>query len=151
MTDRSEEITVKIPAGVTDGQVLRISGKGGPGSHNAANGDLYIELKIAPHKVFELNGKDIYLSLPITPWEAALGASVQVPVLAGTVEMKIPAGAQGGSTLRLKGKGLPGKPAGDQYVVLKIVTPKANTKEQKKMYKEMAEAFNFDARADLRV
>jgi len=151
ITDQTEEITVKIPAGVTNGQVLRLAGKGGPGSGNAPNGDLYIELKIAPHKMFEVNGKDIYISLPITPWEAALGATVQVPVLAGTVEMKIPAGAQGGNTLRLKGKGLPGKPAGDQYVVLKIVTPKANTAEQKKMYKEMAEAFNFDARAELRV
>lgn len=151
ITDQTEEITVKVPAGVTNGQVLRLSGKGGPGSYNAPNGDLYIELKIAPHNAFEVNGKDIYISLPITPWEAALGATVQVPVLAGTVEMKIPAGAQGGSTLRLKGKGLPGKPAGDQYVVLKIVTPKANTAEQKKMYKKMAEAFDFDARAELRV
>ncbi len=148
--ERSEEITVKIPAGVTNGQVLRLAGKGGPGSGNAPDGDLYIELKIAPHKIFEVNGKDIYLSLPITPWEAALGATVDVPVLAGKVEMKIPAGAQGGSTLRLKGKGLPGKPAGDQYVVLKIVTPKANTEEQREMYQKMAEAFSFDARAELR-
>jgi curved DNA-binding protein len=149
--DRSEEITVKIPAGVTNGQVLRLAGKGGPGSGNAPNGDLYIELKIAPHKVFEVNGKDIYLSLPITPWEAALGATVEVPVLAGKVEMKIRAGAQGGSTLRLKGKGLPGRPPGDQYVVLKIVTPKVNTAEQREMYQKMAKAFSFDARAELRV
>jgi len=148
---RSNEITVKIPAGVTDGQILRLTGKGGPGTGNAPNGDLYIELNIAPHKAFEVKGRDIYFSLPITPWEAALGATIDVPVLGGKVEMKIPAGAQGGSKLRLKGKGLPGNPPGDQFVVLKIVTPKPKTAKQREMYKKMSEEFSYNARAELGV
>ncbi|MBN1654631.1 MAG: DnaJ domain-containing protein [Deltaproteobacteria bacterium] len=148
---RSEEIKVKIPPGVTNGQILRLAGKGGPGSGNAPSGDLYIELRITPHKLFEVDGKDIYLSLPISPWEAALGATISVPVLAGKVEMKIPAGAQAGGKLRLKGKGLPGSPAGDQYVVLKIVTPKAKSQKQREFYRDMAEEFNYDPRAELGV
>jgi curved DNA-binding protein len=144
----TREIKVKIPAGVTDGQTLRLTGKGGPGMGGGPAGDLYLEVKLEPHRLFEVHGKDVYLSLPIAPWEAALGAKVSVPTLAGNVEMKIPAGAQGGSKLRLKGKGLAGDPRGDQFVILKIVTPKAHTPAQRAIYQKMAKEFTFNAREE---
>ena len=112
-------------------------------------GDLFLEIKIVPHRLFELKGRDVYLSLPVTPWEAALGASVEVPVLGGTGKVKIPAGAQGGARLRLKGKGLPGKTPGDQFVVLKIVTPRPENDEQRELYRKMAEQFDFNPRGEL--
>jgi curved DNA-binding protein len=143
---KPRELKVKIPAGVTDGQSLRLEGQGGAGTGGAPAGDLYLEIKLAPHQLFEAKGKDIYLSLPVAPWEAALGATIEVPVLGGTAKVKIPQGAQGGARLRLKGKGLPGKRPGDQFVVLKIVTPKAQTEEQRELYRRMAESFSFNAR-----
>jgi curved DNA-binding protein len=127
---------------------LRLTGKGGPGMGGGPAGDLYLEVKLEPHRLFEVHGKDVYLSLPIAPWEAALGAKVSVPTLAGNVEMKIPAGAQGGSKLRLKGKGLAGDPRGDQFVILKIVTPKAHTPAQRAIYQKMAKEFTFNAREE---
>lgn len=151
VTHDEREIKVKIPAGVTDGQTLRLAGKGGSGMGGGPAGDLYLEVKLEPHKLFEVHDKDIFLSLPIAPWEAALGAKVAVPTLDGGVEMKIPPGAQGGSTLRLKGKGLAGNPHGDQFVVLKIVTPKAQTPAQRALYQKMAKEFTFNAREELGV
>jgi curved DNA-binding protein len=151
VTSEEREIKVKIPAGVTDGQTLRLAGKGGPSMGGGPNGDLYLEIKLEPHKLFEVHDKDVLLSLPIAPWEAALGATVSVPTLDGSVDMKIPAGAQGGTKLRLKGKGLAGDPPGDQLVVLKIVTPKAQTAAQKAFYQKMAKEFSFNARAELGV
>lgn len=151
VTNDEREIKVKIPAGVTDGQTLRLAGKGGSGTAGGPAGDLYLEVKFEPHKLFEVHGKDIFLSLPIAPWEAALGAKVAVPTLGGGVEMKIPPGAEGGSKLRLKGKGLAGNPHGDQFVVLKIVTPKAQTPAQRALYQKMAKEFTFNARDELGV
>ena len=151
VASEEREIKVKIPAGVTDGRTLRLAGKGGASMGGGPNGDLYLEIKLEPHKIFEVHEKDILLSLPIAPWEAALGATVSVPTLDGNVDMKIPAGAQGGTKLRLKGKGLAGEPKGDQLVVLKIVTPKAQTAAQKALYQKMAKEFSFNARAELGV
>ena len=112
-------------------------------------GDLYLEIQIAPHPLFSTDGRDIYVTLPVAPWEAALGASIKVPTLGGQVTLKIPAGSQTGRQLRLKGRGLPGSPPGDQYAVLNVVLPPADTEADKTRYREMAENMDFDPRAHL--
>ena len=112
-------------------------------------GDLYLEVEFRPHRLFQVDGHDLTLDLPVTPWEAALGSKVSVPTLGGSVDLKIPEGARSGQRLRLKGRGLPGSPAGNQYVRLTIETPAAKTEEQRELYERMREAFEFDPRADL--
>lgn len=136
-------INVKIPKGVSRGQELRLKGQGEPGSSPEHAGDLYLEIEFAGHPLFDVDGDDITLVLPVSPWEAALGASVEVPTLGGKVNLKIPANSQNGSKLRLKGRGL-GK--GDQIVVLKIVIPKVLNEKQKALFESMREAFDFDPR-----
>lgn len=147
---RTRELNVKIPAGVMEGQKIRLSGQGaaGPGG---AKGDLYLEIAFRRHALYRVEEHDIYLDLPITPWEAALGASVTVPTLGGKVDLKIPPGSQSGQKMRLKGRGLPGKEAGDQYVVLKLVTPKAETAEAKALYEKMAAELPMNPRAEFGV
>ena len=141
-----KSIDVKIPAGMTEGKQIRLAGKGGPGPQP---GDLYLQIKHAPHRWFEADGRDIHLTLPIAPWEAALGAKVSVPTLSGSVNMTIQAGAASGQRLRLKGKGLSGNPAGDQYVALKIVVPKAENEDQRKIFEAMRDEFRFNPRQHL--
>jgi curved DNA-binding protein len=146
---RSHTVRVTIPAGVTDGQQIRLAGQGEASASGGRAGDLYLEVHVRPHRRFQLEGRDVMLSLPIAPWEAALGAGVKVPTLAGDVEMRIPAGAQSGQKLRLRGRGLPGPQAGDQYVLLKIVVPPAQTPEARALYEEMQRVMPFDPRAGL--
>ena len=143
---KTKTLNVKIPAGVTQSQQIRLSGQGQPGP-NGHNGDLYLHLEIEPDSRFKLDGNDVVLSLPITPWEAALGATIKVPTLSGAVDLKIPAGSQSGRKLRLKGRGLGKKPAGDQFVVLQIVVPPAESEEAKAFYKKMAASMPLDPRA----
>lgn len=150
-TTRSRTLNVRIPAGVTQGRQIRLAGQGGPGIHGGPAGDLYLEIEIRPHTHFIPDGRDIHLRLPVAPWEAALGATVQVPTLGGAVNLKIPAGSQTGRRLRLKGRGLPGDPPGDELVVLEIVTPPAHTEEAKRLYRHMAEQLRFNPRAELGV
>ena len=147
--DRARTIRVNIPAGVTEGQKIRLTGQGGPSSGRGKSGDLYLAIQIRPHRLFQLEGRDVTLKLPLAPWEAALGTSVKVPTLGGSVEMRIPAGAQSGQKLRLRARGLPGTPPGDQYVELTIVVPPANTDEAKALYEQMQREMPFDPRADL--
>jgi curved DNA-binding protein len=142
-------VRVTIPAGVTEGQPIRLAGQGEPGPNGGRAGDLYLEVHIRPNRLFQLEGRDVTLTLPVAPWEAALGGLVKVPTLAGTVEMNIPAGAQSGQKLRLRGRGLPGQPAGDQYVQLKVVLPQANSPEARALYEEMRRKLAFDPRADV--
>lgn len=145
-------IKVNIPAGAMPGQKLRLAGQGAPGYGGAPAGDLYLEIEIDPHPYYTLQGHDIYLTLPVTPWEAALGASVKVPTLGGTVGLKLAPGSQSGQKLRLKGRGLPVKPtAGDQYAVLQIHTPQPHGDEQKQVYERMAQLMPFDPRKDWKV
>jgi len=146
---RNHTVKVTIPRGVTHGQRLRLTGQGETAPGGGRAGDLYLEIHIRPHRMFQLEGRDISLSLPIAPWEAALGATVTVPTLGGSVEMRIPPGAQSGQKLRLRGRGLPGDPPGDQTVQLKIVTPPANTPEAKALYEQMRKELAFDPRANL--
>ena len=137
---RERAVDVQIPAGVTDGQALRISGLGG-------RGPLLIRVKLRPHPIFALQGKDVEVDLPLAPWEAALGAKVAVPTLGGTVELTIRPGAQTGQKLRLRGRGFPGAPSGDQFVNIKLVTPVAETPEAKEAYERMRREFDFNPRA----
>jgi curved DNA-binding protein len=148
---RNRTINVKIPAGVTQGKQIRLSGQGSPGMGGGGNGDLFLEVEFEPHRFFAAEGTDIYLDLPIAPWEAALGGQIAVPTLGGKVDLKIPAGARSGQRMRLKGRGLPGSPAGNQYVVLQIVTPKPDTDAQRELYERMAEEMPFNPRSALGV
>lgn len=143
-------IKVKIPKGIADTQQIRLKGQGNKGPGNQP-GDLYIEINIMPHPMFRLDKKDIWLELPISPWEATLGATVEVPTLAGTVKLKIPKLSQSGSHMRLKGKGLPGNPHGDQMVTLQIVIPKTDNEQINKLYEEMATIAHFNPREKLGV
>jgi curved DNA-binding protein len=108
---------------------------------------LLLRIKIQPHALFALQGKDVNVELPLAPWEAAMGAKVAVPTLGGTVELTIPPGAGSGQKLRLRGRGLPGSPAGDQFVTLKMVTPEASSPEARAAYERMKKELNFDPRA----
>ena len=140
-----------VPAGVINGQQIRLKGQGQPGINGGENGDLFLQVELAVDKRFTIDGRDVTLVLPISPWEAILGASVEVPTLGGRVKLTIPAAASAGQKLRLKGKGLPGKPAGDQYVVLKIVVPPAKSEEDRALVRKMQEQMSFDPRAEMEV
>ncbi len=144
----TRKLKVKIPAGIQEGQQIRLAGQGrtGPGGRS---GDLFLSVELAPHPIFRMQGRDVHMNLPITPWEAALGATVKVPTLGSKVDLKIPAGSQTGRKLRLKGKGLSGSKAGDQYVTLQIVTPAADDEAAKRFYRSMAEKFDFDPRKNI--
>jgi curved DNA-binding protein len=149
---RRRTLNVRIPAGVTEGQQIRLAGQAGGGVGGAEAGDLYLEIEFAPHPVFRAEGRDIHLRLPIAPWEAALGATVSVPTLGGKVSLKVPAGAQSNQRLRLKGRGLPGKTPGDTYVQLEIVNPPATDAGAKAAFEALAERFKaFNPRAKLGV
>ena len=132
---------VQVPAGIADGQILRI------GVAGAQRGALLFRIKMRPHPLYAVDGRDVRVELPLAPWEAALGAKVAVPTLGGTVELTIPAGAQSGQKLRLRGRGMPGSPPGDQLVILKLVTPAGDTREAREAYERMKRDFRFDARA----
>jgi curved DNA-binding protein len=136
---RQRQVDVQIPAGVTEGQPLRIA---------AGRTSLIFRIRLRPHHVYEVVGKDVQIELPLAPWEAALGAKVAVPTLGGTVELTVPAGAQSGQKLRLRARGLPGNPAGDQMVTIKLVTPTAHSATEKEAYERMKRDFKFDPRAD---
>jgi curved DNA-binding protein len=140
-------IKVNIPPGAMQGQQLRLAKQGGPGAGGGPAGDLYLEIEIEPHSLFSLSGRDVYLTLPVTPWEAALGADIKIPTLAGKVGLKLAPGSQAGQKLRLKGRGMPGKTgSGDQYAVVQIETPPAQTEEQRQLYEKMAHLMPYDPR-----
>jgi curved DNA-binding protein len=142
-----KSLDVKIPAGIQNGQTIRLTGQGEPGAAGA--GDLLLEIEIPPHPRYERDGRDVVLRLPIAPWEAALGATVEVPTLAGPVGLRVPEGSATGKRLRLKGRGMPGATPGDQYVVLEIQTPPASDEAQRRFYEQMRETFAFDPRSKL--
>lgn len=144
-------LQVRIPAGIVTGQQIRLAGQGSAGFGGGPAGDLYLEVELEPHPLYRVEGRDVHLHLPVAPWEAALGATLTVPTLGGKVELKIPAGARAGQTLRLKGRGLPGKTPGDQYVVLQIVAPQADNPEKRALYERMAREMAFNPRSHLGV
>jgi curved DNA-binding protein len=151
VSTRKRSIKVSIPKGVTEGQRIRLAGQGAPGGAGGPAGDLFLEVGIEPHRFFSSEDRNILLDLPVTPWEVALGEVVPVPTLGGTVDLKIPPGSQSGARLRLKGRGLPGKPNGDQLVTLKIETPPADSDENRAVYETMREAMPFNPRSTLGV
>lgn len=144
------QLELNIPKGIRGGQHLRLAGQGGAGRGDASSGDLYLEIEFAPHAHFRVDERDVYLDLPVAPWEAALGASVTVPLPDGSVQLSVPSGSTAGRKLRLRGKGLPSEPPGDLYVVLSIAVPSADSAGAQKAYQAMAESFaGFNPRHSL--
>ena len=140
---------IRVPKGAESGQRLRLTGKGGAARGGGKNGDLYVVLAIQPHPIYRVTGRDLYLDLPLAPWEAVLGARVEVPTLAGAVEMNIPAGTTTGRKLRLGGRGLPaadGK-AGDLYAIVQIEIPAKPSEAERAVYEELQKVSTFDGRA----
>ncbi|WP_456447600.1 DnaJ C-terminal domain-containing protein [Thiolapillus sp.] len=148
---RKRTLNVRIPKGVRQGQQIRLAGQGAPGVGQGGNGDLYLEIEFRPHPFYRVEGRDVYLDLPVAPWEAALGGKVKVPTPAGKLDLKIPAGSNTGKKMRLKGKGIPGKKAGDLYVELKVMVPPADTDRAKELYQQMEKELAFNPRASLGV
>lgn len=141
----AKRLKVKVPGGLTDGQSFRLRGQGDPGMGGAA-GDLYLELRLLPHPEFTVDGLDVGSEVPITPWEAVLGTSVSVPTLTGRVKLKIPPGTTGGKRLRLTGRGLPGSPAGNHLVTVRVDVPAHVTPRERALYESLAEASDFNPR-----
>lgn len=142
---REHQLTVRIPKGIKEGQHIRLKGKGSAGSHGEP-GDLYLEVHFKPHPHFRVEGKDVFESVPITPWEAALGATVEVPTPSGPVKLTIPPGSQTGRKLRLKERGIPCAEPGDLYIELQVVVPHPATEQARQLYQAMAKEMNFNPR-----
>jgi curved DNA-binding protein len=142
-------LKVRVPKGVTQGERLRVPGKGGKGINGGRDGDLYLNITLAHHRLFRVDGHDLFIDLPLAPWEAVLGAAVEVPTLAGRVRLKVPPGTQAGSQLRLTGRGLPkrGEGAGDLYAIAQIAVPPAPGERERALYEQLKNASAFDARA----
>ncbi len=149
---RPHSLQVTIPKGVVEGQQIRLTGQGEAGMGQGKSGDLFLEIAFAKHHYFTPEKHDIMLTLPVSPWEAALGASIPVPTLGGKVELKIPPNSQTGKKLRLKGRGLSSASAsGDQYVTLAIINPSPETDKEKELYRTMEKAMSFNPRSHLGV
>ena len=146
---REKTLNLKIPKGIRDGQKIRLTGQGGPGIGKGKAGDLFLEIEIRADGLYRIDGADVYMNLPVTPWEAALGASVTVPIPSGNLELKIPVGSNQGSKLRLKGKGIPAKQPGNLYVVLDVRLPPADSVEARAVYEKMSQEMPFNPRANL--
>ncbi|MBH24258.1 MAG: molecular chaperone DnaJ [Myxococcales bacterium] len=146
--ERTQTYTVTIPPGTTDGKVLRLTGQGSPGVGSGKAGDLLLKIRIAEHPVFDVDGTDLRVKVPIAPWEAALGARVEVPTLDGGVTMTLPAGVSGGQKLRLRGKGLPitREKRGDLFAEIQIATPKPLSPEERELFEKLAEVSSFRPR-----
>jgi curved DNA-binding protein len=148
---RERVLNVQVPKGILAGQTIRLAGQGAAAgaATEGKPGDLYIEVEFQPHPLYRVDGRDLYLDLPVAPWEAALGAAVQAPTPGGTVDLKIPAGSHAGTKLRLKGRGIPAATPGDLYIVLQIALPPADDAKAKAAYRAMADALPFNPRAKL--
>lgn len=139
-------LNVRIPKGVRAGQLIRLAGQGSPGLGGGPPGDLYLEIHFKPHSRYRVEGRDVYATLPLAPWEAALGASVKAMVPDGAVEVRIPEGSQAGRKLRLKGRGIPGTPPGDLYLVMEVVLPPASNPKARALYETMQRELAFNPR-----
>lgn len=139
-------LQVQIPKGLVEGQQIRLAGQGGPGIGGGAAGDLYLEVHFSPDPRYRVQGRDVYQTVPVAPWEAALGAEIEVPTPSGAVQVRVPAGSQAGRKLRLKGRGIPGEPPGSLYLELAVVLPPADTEQARRLYETMAREMAFDPR-----
>ncbi|MCD6707922.1 MAG: DnaJ domain-containing protein [Thiobacillus sp.] len=142
----SRTLNVKIPGGIKAGQVIRLAGQGAPGIGGGPAGDLLLEVQFKPHPRFRVEGRDLFLKLPVAPWEAALGAVVSVDLPGGAVKVRIPQGAQSGRQLRVRGRGIPGEPPGDLMLTIEVMLPPADTPRAREFYEQMAKEFAFDPR-----
>ncbi len=150
LTLATRQLDVNITKGVRNGQHLRLAGQGGAGFGEGPAGDLYLEIQIAPHPHFRVDDRDVYIDLPVAPWEAALGASVTLPTPDGNVQLSVPAGSASGRRLRLKGKGIPSQPPGDLYAVLTIALPPSQTAAAREAWTQLAQTFpDFNPRQTL--
>jgi len=142
--------SARIPKGVADGERLRLAGKGGTGFNGGRNGDLYLNIRLLPHKLFRVTGRDLYLDVPLAPWEAVLGTTVEIPTLGGPVRLRVRPNTQAGQQLRLAKRGLP-KPGheGDLYAIVQIVVPAESSEQEQALYRQLAEASKFNPRAHL--
>ena len=138
--NRERTLSVKIPKGIREGQQIRLAGQGGAGMGSGNAGDLYLEVAFKPHPRYRAEGKDVYVDVPVMPWQAALGDSVTVATPTGQVKLKIPAGSQSGKTLRLKGGGLPAKSPGDFYAILKLVNPPVDNPKARSAFEQLRDA-----------
>ncbi|MCP4466395.1 MAG: DnaJ domain-containing protein [Halieaceae bacterium] len=146
--NEKKTLKINIPAGVTDGERIRLKGQGGPGMGDAPNGDLYITIQLAPHPLYDIDGRDLSITVPVAPWEAALGAKVTVPTPGGSINLTLPANSQTGKRLRVKGKGLnSAKASGDLYAVIKVVMPDNSDEKMQKLWQQIADDSAFEARA----
>jgi len=148
---RDKTLQVRIPVGIREGQLIRLTGQGAPGIGGASAGDLFLEVHFNPHPLYRVDGRDLFLTLPVAPWEAALGAKVKAPTPKGPVEVTIPRGSESGRKLRLKERGIPGNPSGDLYLVLDVVLPPADTEQAQELYRTMARQLAFNPRRALGV
>jgi curved DNA-binding protein len=148
---KERTLNVRIPKGVRQGQQIRLAKQGGTGVGEGNNGDLYLEIEFAAHPLYHVEGKDVYLDLPVTPWEAALGATIKTPTPAGVVDLKVPANSVSGSKMRLKGRGIPAQQPGDLYVVLLVALPPADNESAQQAYREFQQAVDFNPRSKLEV
>ncbi|WP_022960849.1 curved DNA-binding protein [Halopseudomonas pelagia] len=149
MQELKKSLKVKVPAGVRDGERIRLKGQGAPGSGNAANGDLYLHIRLVPHPLFDVEGHNLVITVPLAPWEAALGTKVTIPTLVGKIQLTIRPNSQSGQRLRIKGKGLIGKEgSGDLFAVLKVVMPQQADEATRALWTQLANAAGFDPRAE---
>jgi curved DNA-binding protein len=144
-------LKVKIPRGVKEGQIIRLAGQGAPGAGASTAGDLLLEVHFRPHPRFRPDGRDLHRTLPVAPWEAALGAIISVDLPGGSVKVRIPEGAQSGRQLRVRGKGIPGEPPGDLLLDIQVVLPPADSPKARQLYETMARELAFDPRRDGRM
>ena len=151
VVNKERKLSVKIPKGVKQGQKIRLAGQGSSGVSGGEAGDLYLEIEFKPHSLFRVEGRDVYLDLPVAPWEAALGSNVKIPTPTGKLDLKIPPNTVAKRKLRLKGKGIPGNPSGDIYVTLQIKLPTVDTENAKQLYRKMEQELAFNPRAELGV
>ncbi|MGO8857140.1 MAG: DnaJ C-terminal domain-containing protein [Steroidobacteraceae bacterium] len=151
LVSKDRVLNVQVPKGILPGQTIRLAGQGASAGAEGTAGDLFIEVEFQPHALYRVDGRDLYLDLPVAPWEAALGATVKTPTPGGAVDLKIPAGSHAGTKLRLKGRGIPASTPGDFYVVLQIALPAAGDEQAKAAYRAMADALPFNPRASLGV
>jgi curved DNA-binding protein len=145
---KTRTLNVRIPKGVRQGQHIRLAGQGSPGLGQGEAGDLYLEVEFKPHPYYRVEGRDVFIELPVAPWEAALGSTVKVTTPSGKVDLKIPANSANGRKLRLRGRGIPSKEPGDLYVVVNIALPRADSDAAKAAYAEFERAFEFDPRRE---
>lgn len=149
VVNKEKNLRVTIPRGIQEGRHIRLAGQGMPGSGGAKAGDLYLQIGFNPHKLYKVDGRDVYLELPVAPWEAALGAKLKLPTPAGAVNLNIPEGSQSGRKMRLKGRGIPASTPGDMFVTLRIVLPQVKTDADREIYRQMQSKLDFNPRAGL--